>query len=69
MVPLIKLKAATLVIYLLQDDDEARCRWHTVGHHHICGQESQAQSLVEQEYRAIQQTPQLGVTVRARLGL
>lgn len=45
----IKLKAALLVIYLFQDDDEAGSRWKTVGHHHIRRQESQTQTLVEQE--------------------
>lgn len=58
-----------LVLYLFQDDDEAGCRWQTVGHHHICWQESQTQSLVEQEYRAKEQTAQAGVTKRPRLSL
>ncbi len=68
MIPL-KVETATLVIYLFQDDDEAGCRWQTVGHYHIRRQESQTQSLVEQEHRAKQQTVQPGVTVRPRLGL
>lgn len=58
---------ALLVIYLFQDDDEARCRWQTVSHNYICRQETQTQSLVEQEQRGEQQTVQPGVT--AGLGL
>lgn len=58
---------ALLVIYLLQDDDEARCRRQAVSHDHICRQETQTQSLVEQEQRGEQQTVQPGVT--AGLGL
>lgn len=54
-------------MYLFQDDDEAGCRRHTVGNHHKCGKESQAQSLVEQEYRTKRQSVQPGV--RPRLGL
>ncbi|TNN89248.1 hypothetical protein EYF80_000536 [Liparis tanakae] len=56
-------------MYLFQDDDEARCRRETVGHHHICRQESHTHSLVEQEYTAKHQTAPLGVRVRPSLGL
>lgn len=64
-----KMPCGPVTSYLLQNDDEARSRWQSVGYHHIHWQESQAQTLVEQVQRGKQQAVHPGVPVTTRLAL